>query len=663
MSGPEHWYGDHVYFGLHYDLHANDSDSVIGAHATPEELVPSLQLMGPQWVQTDCKGHPGQTSWYSQVPAATVCKGIVKDAMAGWREATRQLGIKLHCHYSGIWDIAAATKFPDWRVVPNPAEPERQSEKMCPRRGYLESLLLPQMYELIDRYGVDGFWVDGEQWALEPCYCYPCRAAYTQRSGQAEPPTTKTDPYWVDWIESQRAGFLKYVTRYTEAVHVHHPGVLICSNWMQTFRDPGEPSTPTDWISGDWWSGNDILRCESRFISTRGKPWDLMLWNFHRVDGSNDVPIPWTSSAVSHLKQQAALILSFGGNLQIYENPPGLRDGRLVPWRMQRMGEVGKWALERRELCQGAETLPQAVVLHSEVHLRKTPVTNLFWDYDVKGVEGATYSLLENSFGADILDEWALLPRLNQFPLVVAPEQNRMSETMVEALRNYVECGGCLLLSGADAFDRFGADFLGAETAKVETKASYHVPISAGSVQLGSVSWRLLELRTAEAVGYLGTTPLLDSELTPYPAAVLNHVGRGSVLYVPMDLFHFYQITRYPLVRAWVGELIAALAPKRAIRVRAPACVDVVLRRKGPKTIIHLINLAQGLPNYNNPAEDIPASGPVLIELDVTEIPQRISLAYEEGDIQRDYRSSGNGGGVCCIQVAQVGIHAAVVIE
>ena len=73
--------------------------------------------------------------------------------------------------------------------------------------------------------------------------------------------------------------------RYCDAVHRHKPGVLVCSNWLQTLHDPGEPKVPTDWISGDntavW--GLDNCRCEARFISTRGKPWDIMMWCFYSL--------------------------------------------------------------------------------------------------------------------------------------------------------------------------------------------------------------------------------------------------------------------------------------------------------------------------------------------------------------------------------------------
>ena len=49
---------------------------------------------------------------------------------------------------------------------------------MRPRSPYLEKLMIPQMIDLIDRYGVDGFWIDGDLWAIEPCYCPRCEARH-----------------------------------------------------------------------------------------------------------------------------------------------------------------------------------------------------------------------------------------------------------------------------------------------------------------------------------------------------------------------------------------------------------------------------------------------------------------------------------------------------
>ncbi len=664
MTHSGKWHGKRCYFGLHYDLHAGAQDTRLGLHCSPRELVPALRLMGPQWVQTDCKGHPGMTSWFSRVENATVSPGVKKDALLGWRRATRELGLPLHCHYSGLWDAAAAEKRPEWAVVPNPAQPPAEDawsparQKMCPRGGYLEGLLIPQMLELIDRYEVDGFWVDGEIWAVEFCYCERCRAAFTEETGLAEPPTDLSDPHWVQWQEFQRRSFYDYVARYVAAVHAHKPGVLVTSNWMNTFKDPGEPRVETDWISGDTLLGLDPIRCEARFISTRGRPWDLMTWNFYRVAGPGDRAHPHCPKSVNMLKQEAATILALGGNFQIYENPPNLRDGRLIDWRMKRMGEVGRWVKARRSFCQGSQMYPQAAVLHSEHHFRSQPCRDLYFSTDVAPVEGAVFALLENHLSVDILDEWALLPRLSDFPLVVVPEQDGMSEEAVQAMATYVRSGGRLLVTGAEMYDRLGKDLLGARSVKQE-EATHFVPAEEGRVALYSRSWRLLKPTTGRALGQLSRTPLLDQELLPYPAAVLNRVGSGAVVYVPCDLFRFFRENRHVGIRSLVGALVKALKPALDLEVQGPSAVDVVLRRQGGRVLVHLINRTSGLPT-EPPAravDEIPEVGPISLRLRLPAPPSKVRLLGEKGDLDWGWSE-----GALWAQVPRLHIHAAVAV-
>ena len=111
-----------------------------------------------------------------------------------------------------------------------------------------------------------------------------------------------------------------------------------------------------------------------------------------------------------------------------------MRTGQLIPWRLKRIGELAGFVKRRRPLCQGTETIPQIAVLHSEHHARATAQGgNLLSSVDVAPVQGAVFSLLECHYGVDVLDEWALLPRLAQFPIVVVPEQTCLSEKMVQA--------------------------------------------------------------------------------------------------------------------------------------------------------------------------------------------------------------------------------------
>ncbi|MCX6968569.1 MAG: alpha-L-fucosidase [Verrucomicrobia bacterium] len=668
------WHGPEYYFGLHYDLHATEKDTELGMRCSPKELVPMLRLMGADFVQTDCKGHPGYTSWFSKVPGASVPPKLKKDAMKQWREATRQLGLQLHCHYSGIWDKAAGAKRPGWCSLDSKgrmagAPPVGQNagapsgEKMCPRGGYLEGLMIPQMKELIDRYQVDGFWIDGDLWAVEPCYCPRCKAAYTKATGRKKPPLKETDPDWPHWWNFTRESFNEFVTRYCNAVHAHKPGVLVCSNWLQTFRDPGEPHVPTDWISGDnaWVNGLDGSRCEARFLSTRGKHWDIMLWNFYCSHGMGTPQSPWTPKPPQMLMQEAAVLLSFGGSVQIYESATDLRDGRLVEARVLRMSEVGRFVKKRRALCQGSESIPQIAVLHSETHLRQTANgKNLMWGTDVKPVQGAVFALLENHYGVDLLDEWALLPRLREFPAVFVPERHALSKEMVEALKGYVRGGGKMIVTGAESFGRFGSEFLGVTAGKVESDATYYVPATDTATPLFSKTWRLVKLTTAKPLGFLGRTAVRDAELLEHPAATLNRVARGAVAYIPADVCRDFEHNRYPLIRAFIGEVTRALVGKLPISVQTPVCVDVALRRQGARTIIHLVNRASGIPNQpnNGAIDEIPSVGPIVITVKTAKPPASVRTAWEGKKPRWTHK-----GQTLTITLPCIHIHEAIVIS
>lgn len=98
-----------------------------------------------------------------------------------------------------LWDKAAGKRFPEWHIQPPPVHSaaagggqncgtDNVSETMCPNRGYADGLMLPQLFELVERYGIDGFWIDGDLWAVRPCYCDRCRELYTAETGKAEMP-------------------------------------------------------------------------------------------------------------------------------------------------------------------------------------------------------------------------------------------------------------------------------------------------------------------------------------------------------------------------------------------------------------------------------------------------------------------------------------------
>jgi len=57
------------FWGLHFDFHARANDTSVGATLTEAMLDSMLLMAKPDYIQVDCKGHPGIASYPSKVSA------------------------------------------------------------------------------------------------------------------------------------------------------------------------------------------------------------------------------------------------------------------------------------------------------------------------------------------------------------------------------------------------------------------------------------------------------------------------------------------------------------------------------------------------------------------------------------------------------------------
>ena len=167
------------FLGIHFDFHAGEDCTEVGKHTTPAMIENIIDLVQPDYLQIDCKGHAGVSSYPTKVghPAP----GFVGDPLRVWREVTARRGIALYMHYSGVWDSHAVKENPDWGAVDADGTINGRATSFF--GPYVDNLLIPQLRELAGDYGVDGAWVDGECWASVPDYSDAALAAFRQTTG------------------------------------------------------------------------------------------------------------------------------------------------------------------------------------------------------------------------------------------------------------------------------------------------------------------------------------------------------------------------------------------------------------------------------------------------------------------------------------------------
>ncbi|MGH9612796.1 MAG: hypothetical protein ACRD4P_06940 [Bryobacteraceae bacterium] len=606
------------YFGVHFDLHPNAKDTVLGRDVTEEMVGNFLSRVKPDFVQYDCKGHPGWMGYKSKVQKSPP---IVRDSLAVWRKVTAERGVSLYIHFSGIWDYLAAEEHPDWAARHADGSPD--SRAMSTFGPYVDQLMIPELVEAAITHDLDGAWVDGDCWGVIPDYGDACAAEFRKKTGMTALPKSASDPGWREFLEVNREGFRRYVTKYVDTLHAKKPGFQIASNWLYSTFVPEKPQIPVDYLSGDY-AGNSAIstaRLEARYLQSTGRTWDLMAWGFQsdRSTGAGAI-----NKSAEQLQQEACIVLAQGGAFQVYYQPT--RAGYIDELHIDTMARLAEFVRKREAACHHSEAVPQIGVVfsqHSIYSTAKKPFGS--WGSQVDPARGLIDALLENQYSADIIPDWKI-DEAGRYPLVVVPEWPDLSAETARALIGVAESGGSLFVAGAENARLF-QDALGIQLTGTAGHEPAFIP---GKEVFANVSGQWQEVQPGSAQVVLTRFPTFDSTKDGKTAATLNSVGKGRIIGFYGDAGTVFAKTHAPEVRHVIGGLVSRLFQPK-YRVSAPPTVEVALRRKHGREYLHLINTTgvQIAADYSV-INFVPPVGPIIVRGAVSAKP-----LYEQAGITR----------------------------
>ncbi|MGD1895127.1 MAG: hypothetical protein ACFB15_31600 [Cyclobacteriaceae bacterium] len=340
---PERLRRSESFFGLHFDFHARTTDQDVGETLTEEMIDSMLVAVQPDFIQVDCKGHPGITSYPTETEIGTHVASFTQDPLMLIRGVTARRGVGLYVHYSGVIDRQVVSSHPQCDSMDEAGQPNSRGG-LSVYSPYVDELLIPQLKELSSRYNIDGAWVDGECWGLQPDYNQLLTNPFLEESGLSTVPQSPADAHYSDFLEFNRQGFLKYLAHYVDAIHAYNSDFQVTSNWAYSSFMPEAVNTNVDYLSGDLTPANAVYRAafESRCLAPQGKPWDIMAWSFAwgRELGNS------TKTALQ-LQQEAAQVLAMGGGFQVYFKQN--RDASIQPWTVPIMQEVAEFCRARQQ--------------------------------------------------------------------------------------------------------------------------------------------------------------------------------------------------------------------------------------------------------------------------------------------------------------------------
>ncbi len=645
------------FFGLHFDLHPNQSDTALGRDLSEEMVDRLLRSVRPDFVQYDCKGHPGYLGYPSKV--GTSSPGIVKDSLQIWRRVTARHGVALFIHFSGVWDSLAVQQHPEWAAVRPDGKPDdRATSTFGP---YVDELMIPELKEAAEKYDLDGAWVDGECWAVRLDYSPAAACAFREATGHTQLPKSAQNPGWREFLELNREQFRRYVKRYVDALHAFRPNFQIASNWLYSTYAPERPELPVDFLSGDY-LGNatvSVARLEARYLAATGKPWDLMAWGFQQAA---DRKIGHIDKPVVQLEQEASVVLAQGGGFQVYYNPT--RAGRIDDRHIEVMARLAGFCRARQALSHRTETVPQIGLLFSKDSLYKH-TGRLFggWGRAVDPARGLLDALLENHYSVDIIPDWKLEEALGLYPLVVVPEWVDIGRPAQQALSRHVRRGGKLLLVGVENAALF-AEEIGVRLKGAPSERRAQV---LGDEVFGNAYgvWQDVEPVSAQQIEL--RFPTNDSTRDGACAATLTRYGDGEIAAIYGSIGGVFAATHAPAIRQFIGRVVGRLYQPMA-RLEGPPTVELTLRtagpgftagRKGSKLLVHLGNCTAMQVAGDYAAVDfIPSVGLLRLSVQMAQRPARATLEPGGRPLRGEWKN-----GVWTGAIDRFHIHAICVIE
>ena len=592
------------FWGIHCDFHARPWMGEIGRTLKEEDIRRVCRELKPDFWQIDCKGHFGWASYPSELGNAMPC---TDDPLALWRRVTREEGVALYMHYSGLWDEKYCAEHPDHAILH--ADGTYDKTIVFPLGPYVDTLLIPQISELVEKYGIDGVWIDGDCWASAVDYREETLLSFQRDTGcdlAGHKPTSPQDPYFYEYVEYNRDIFRRYVKHYVDVLHQKYPSLQITSNWLFSDHMPEPVTIDIDFISGDTAPFNTLnsTRFAARYLPQQERPWDIMgMAQRYNGDGKTDLlPVHPTQ-----LIQQAAATISLGGAFQF-----GLSqyfDGSPRMINLMSYLPVAEFLREREDYCFGAKVIPEvAVLLSSYERYNKNKSLFTRGEDNSEGIRGLTSLLCNAGISFEIISEHTLKKRSSDYSLIIIPElMHGLDADTIKLLLDYANKGGNLLLTGVNTcriFASAGAPFVAAELDdEVPTERFLGQRNDARDQRFFTTDGTMMGgvLYPIQLIGGEGCETVAQSFYCEYgehkPLAIIAPYGRGRVAGIGFNIGHAYSRSAQFLHRDLIGKMTQRLYTPIVRIESAKGFLDVVCLKKDGRMLIQLMN---GNGNHHN---------------------------------------------------------------
>jgi hypothetical protein len=657
MTMEKRWY-EKTYRRLLLDMHIDDWDPRFLSQYDPQQFVDAVLTTNARTVTIPANAHTGLCYWPTKVGQEHEnVKG--KDIMGRTIDLLHQHGLNVIVYYCTIYCDWYWEQHPEARIVDgtgqsphllmnNTGNPRRFSVS-CMNNGPYRDFVVAQLEELCTNYDFEGVWPDMTFWPTV-CYCPSCQQRYAAEIGGEIPRIIDwTDPVWVRFQRQREMWVRDFCNLITDTIKrikpeatVAHQSQTFAGDWL--FGASADLGKAMDWLSSDLYADKHQLSFFAKLFYSLSEKKPFEHFNSWTYPNIHEHVVQRT---VDHMKMMAYSAMMNHGAVTYIDavDPVGtvncdhyVQAGRVYtevePYEPYTGGEPAQdvgiyysydslYDLSengKSTATKGYNFDPGQVVAGPDSHRR--------------AAVGAAVALMQEHVPFGVITKKNLAD-LAKHQIVILPNVVTLDAEEIAALKAYVAAGGSLYASkntslvsseGRKQPDFLLADLFGVSyDGELSEVISYVAPAAGQEALFRPFSTQYpstlrdtqIKVKAHPGAQVLATItlPFTDPKGTPYastltdppgdsteyPAVVLNHYGKGKVVYAAGKIETWNHDTQRPI---FVNLLRMLASRPFTFEAQAPKPVEITLfdQPDDHRLVIHMLNFQDELPN-------IPISG------------------------------------------------------
>lgn len=604
------WFSDRYRRNL-VDMHIEDWCDEFLSQFSIEDYVENLRRAHIQAPMIYLQSHVGHCYFPTKLGHMHAAFKGREDMMRRLVELCRNDRMKVVGYYSLIYNTYEEERHPEWRMIAagdglSPHQKGGRYGLCCPNNPDYRSFVLGQIREIADYFTLDGMFYD-MTFLPVVCACPHCMERYKKEGGFDKIPEQNwSDPDYIRFIRLREKFVGEFAKLVTDETRRLMPGITVEHNYAQAVCN-NQTSASTelvneecDYTGGDLYGDlyNHSFSAKYYYGVTKNQPFEYMTCRCDRTLAAHTV-----TKTEERLSTEVMLTAAHHGASLIIDaiDPRGTLDGRVY----DRIGRVFERQMPYEQYFSG-EMLQDVGVYYSTTgryNSRGLP-------FDSRSCSvSATKAMIENHIPVGVLSN-STTGNLSGYRAVLAPGISGISDRNRADLKNYVEDGGLLYISGAEDMEllsmMIGADFCG----YTEETAVYLAPTEAGQQYFGEfnidyplpteISLPKLIIPDCEVLATMKLPYTKANErrfasihsnppgiLTDIPGIVVKSVGKGRVIWSAAPIENDGRLSHKKLLT----DLLTGYMGTPTLTSDAPRQVEIVTFVRDKDILISAVDL------------------------------------------------------------------------